>query len=336
MIDLRSDTVTRPSLSMREAMAAAEVGDDMYGEDPTVNHLQDLAAEMMGKEAALFVASGTQGNLLGVFSHCERGDEFILGARAHTFWNEGGGATVLTGAQPQTVPLEDDGTLDLDAVESVIKPRDIHHTRTKLLALENTIGGQALPLKYLPRAAELARRYGLGTHLDGARVFNAAIKQEINVSEITQHFDTVSFCLSKGLGAPVGSILCGKRELIKRAHRWRKTIGGAMRQVGLLAAAGIYALENNVSKLAEDHRNASVLASGLTALQGLEINYSKSQTNMVFMSLRNHDSHKLVDFARENGILLHAGNPMRLVLHLDVSARDVNHVVTMMESFLAC
>ncbi|MFW6055107.1 MAG: low-specificity L-threonine aldolase, partial [Thermodesulfobacteriota bacterium] len=255
-IDLRSDTVTRPSPEMLAAMNRAEVGDDVYGEDPSVNHLEALAAEKLGTEAALFVSSGTQGNLLGVMTHCTRGDEYIVGQKAHTYRLEGGGAAVLGGIQPQPLDFEPDGTLDLIKVASFIKPDDIHCARTRLLCLENTMGGTPLPLEYLGQAARLAKKHRLNTHLDGARIFNAAVKQEVPVQAISEHFDSVSFCLSKGLGAPVGSVLCGSREQIQKARRWRKVLGGGMRQAGYLAAAGVYALENNVQRLAEDHDNA--------------------------------------------------------------------------------
>lgn len=269
MIDLRSDTVTMPTKPMRAAMAAAEVGDDVYGEDPSINRLQEMAAEAVGKEAGLYVPSGTQGNLTAILSHCERGDEFIIGQEGHSYLNEGGGAAVLGSVQPQPLEYEADGTLDLDRVESLIKPLDPHYVRTRLLCLENTRAGLALPLEYLERAAELTGRRGLGMHLDGARVFNAAVKLGVPVTDITRHADTVSFCLSKGLGAPVGSVLCGPGELIGKAHRWRKVLGGGMRQAGIVAAAGIYALEHHVDRLAEDHDNAALLAEGLATVEGL-------------------------------------------------------------------
>src|SRR5690606_34452772 len=259
-IDLRSDTVTRPSAAMRAAMAAAEVGDDVYGEDPTVNRLEALAAEMLGKEAAIFVCSDTQSNLLALRSRGARGDEYIVGQQGHTYKYEGGGAAVLGSIQPQPLDYEPDGTLDLAKVEGAIKPDDPHFAVTRLLCLENTQAGKPLPLNYLQRARDFTRSRNLGLHLDGARIFNAAVHLGVPVTEISRHFDSVSVCLSKGLGAPVGSVLCGSKELVARARRWRKVVGGGMRQAGLLAAAGIHALQNNVERLAQDHENAAALA----------------------------------------------------------------------------
>lgn len=335
MIDLRSDTVTLPTPPMRAAMAAAEVGDDVYGEDPTVNRLQEMSAEMLGKEAALFVPSGTQGNLLGILCHCERGDEYITGGRAHTYRREGGGAAVLGSVQPQPLDFEPDGTLDLELVESLVKPMDPHFARTRLLCLEDTQGGLALPLDYLEAAADTATRLGLGLHLDGARLFNAAVKQGVPVDEITGYFDTISFCLSKGLGAPVGSVLCGSKELIQKAHRWRKVLGGGMRQAGILAAAGIYALDNNVERLAEDHANAAALAAGLGFVAGLTVDYGATQTNMVFISLADREPAELAEFLLERSILVSPDRPMRLVVHLGISENDVSTVVSEISNFVS-
>ena len=348
MIDLRSDTVTVPSPAMRAAMAATEVGDDVYGEDPTVNRLQEMSADIVGMEAALFVPSGTQGNLLGVMSHCQRGDEYIVGQRAHTYRTEGGGAAVLGSIQPQPLDFEADGTLALDAVAAVIKPDDQHYARSRLLCLENTQAGKALPLDYLGAARQLAVENGLKMHLDGARVFNAAVKLRVPVAEITRHFDTVSFCLSKGLGAPVGSVLCGSRELIATALRWRKVLGGGMRQVGILAAAGIYALEHNVERLAEDHDNAAALAGGLATLEGIEVDYGPSQTSMVFITIPDSDPAELLGFLERRGILTSPptsgyvgaafrgpGAPIRLVLHLGIDNDAVATVVASVTEFLS-
>src|SRR5262245_49218521 len=284
-IDLRSDTVTRPTAAMRAAMAAAEVGDDVYGEDPTVNRLEALAAQMLGKETAVFVPTGTQSNLLGVMSHCERGDEYIVGQQAHTYKYEGGGAAVLGSIQPEPIEFEADGTLDLDRVEAAIKPDDTHFARTRLLCLENTQGGKVLPLDYLRRAHDFARGRGLGLHLDGARLFNAVVKQRIEARDIGKLFDTVSVCLYKGLGAPVGSVLCGSAAHIAKARRWRKVLGGGMRQAGVLAAGGIHALQNNVERLAEDHDNARLLAQLLAQIDGVTVDPAAVQTNMVFVSV---------------------------------------------------
>lgn len=333
-IDLRSDTVTLPSPAMRDVMMAAEVGDDVYGEDPTVNRLQERAAQLTGMEAALFVSSGTQGNLLGILTHCERGDEYIVGSRAHTFGYEGGGAAVLGSVAPHPIDFEPDGTLNLDRVKSAIKPPDPHFARTRLLCLENTQSGQALPLDYFGAAAALADRYGLGMHLDGARVFNAATKHDVPVAEITQHFDTVSFCLSKGLGAPVGSVLCGSHELISVAHRWRKVLGGGMRQAGILAAAGLYALENNIERLADDHANAAELATGLGEIKKIDVDYTAAQTNMVHLTIYDRDHAELSDTLAQWGILVGTARPLRLVTHLDVAAGDVPKVVDAVRAFV--
>jgi threonine aldolase len=333
-IDLRSDTVTRPTAGMRAAMAAAEVGDDVYGEDPTVNRLEAYAAELLGKEAALFVPTGTQSNLLGVMSHCERGDEYIVGQQAHTYKYEGGGAAVLGSIQPQPLEMEPDGSLDLDRVAAAIKPEDSHFAVTRLLCLENTQGGKVLPLEYLGRAHRFARERRLGLHLDGARVFNAAVKQRVPVREIAQHFDTVSVCLSKGLGAPVGSVLCGSRQHIAKARRWRKVLGGGMRQAGVLAAAALYALEHHVDRLAQDHDHARALAEGLSRLPEVQVDPAAVQTNMVFISLSPERAEALRGFLRTRNILLPGGSHIRLVTHLDVTADDVAAVLQAVAEFL--
>lgn len=252
VVDLRSDTVTQPTAAMREAMQAAPVGDDVYGEDPTVNALQERLAAMLGFEAGLFVPTGTQSNLLALLSHCERGDEYLVGMDAHTYKFEGGGAAVLGSIQPQPIVQAEDGSLPLDRVAAAIKPVDPHFARTRLLALENTWHGRTLPLDYLRAAGDLARERGLGYHLDGARLFNAAVACGVPAREIARHFDTVSVCLSKGLGAPVGSVLVGSRALIDKARRWRKVCGGGWRQAGMLAAAGLYALDHHIDRLADD------------------------------------------------------------------------------------
>ena len=334
-IDLRSDTVTKPTEGMRAAMAAAEVGDDVYGEDPTVNRLEALTAEMLGKEAALFVCSGTQSNLLGVMSHCERGDEYIVGQQAHTYKYEGGGAAVLGSIQPQPLEFDPDGSLDLERVAAAIKPDDSHFARTRLLSLENTQGGKVLPLDYLKRAHEFARAHGLGVHLDGARVFNAAVKQKVEVKAIAQHFDTVSVCLSKGLGAPVGSVLCGTHEHIAKARRWRKVLGGGMRQAGVLAAAGIYALQNHVQRLKDDHDNAHLLAEGLSKIAPIKVDRGAVQTNMVFLSVAPEHAEPLRTFLKQRGMFIGAGTSIRLVTHLDVSAEDLRLLMDATAQFFA-
>jgi threonine aldolase len=331
-IDLRSDTVTRPSAAMRAAMSAAEVGDDVYGEDPTVNRLEHLAAEMLGKENALFVVSGTQSNLLALLCHCERGDEYIVGQQGHTYKYEGGGAAVLGSIQPQPLDYETDGTLDLSKVESAIKPDDPHFAKTRLLCLENTQGGKVLPLEYLKNAAAFARRHGLAMHLDGARIFNAAVHLNVPVIDISRNFNTVSVCLSKGLGAPVGSVLCGPREVIAKARRWRKVLGGGMRQAGVLAAAAIYALEHNVARLAEDHANAQALAEQLRGVKGVSV-VGSAQTNMVFMKPAPGRAQSLQDHLRAQNILIGTGAQVRLVTHLDVSAQDVTRFASAVDNY---
>lgn len=335
IIDLRSDTVTRPTPAMRAAMAMAEVGDDVYGEDPTVNQLESLAADSMGMEAALFVCSGTQSNLLALMSHCERGDEYIVGQQAHTYRWEGGGAAVLGSIQPQPLDFEADGTLDLERVAKAIKPDDPHFARTRLLCLENTQAGKVLPLEYVQRAARFTRQYGLGLHLDGARVFNAAVKLRVPIQTITQYFDSVSICLSKGLGAPVGSVLCGSKALITKARRWRKVVGGGMRQAGILAAAGIVALQNQVARLEEDHANAQLLAEGLAGVDELEVDLAAVQTNMVFVKLEPARSAALTDHLKNRGILVSRGEVMRLVTHLDTTAEDIKTVTATVRDFFA-
>ena len=327
-IDLRSDTVTLPSPTMREAMALAEVGDDVYGEDPTVNRLEALAAEMLGKEAALFVSSGTQSNLVGIMSHCGRGDEYIVGQTAHTYRFEGGGAAVLGSIQPQPLDFEADATLDLAKVEAAIKPDDSHFARTRLLCLENAHDGLVLPLDYLAEANALAKKHGLAIHLDGARVFNAAVKQGVDIKAITQHFDSVSICLSKGLAAPVGSVLCGPAEFIKTARRWRKVVGGGMRQVGILAAAGIIALTQMVERLSDDHAHARQLAEGLSRIPGYDLDLSTVQTNMVFFTLAEPLVDNFSPFMAERGIVISGGPyPVRAVTHYGIEADDIEVVL---------
>jgi threonine aldolase len=331
-IDLRSDTVTKPSSAMRRAMMEAEVGDDVYGEDPTVNRLESLAADMLGTETALFCTSGTQSNLLALMAHCERGDEYIVGQYAHTYRYEGGGAAVLGSIQPQPLDFEEDGTLDLERVSRAIKPEDSHFARTKLLCLENTHMGKVLPLSYLKEAREFASSKGLLMHLDGARVFNAAVKQGVDVREITRYFDTISCCLSKGLGAPVGSVLCGPKSRIKKARRWRKLLGGGMRQAGILAAAGIYALTHNIERLKEDHENAMALAKGLASIDGLEINPESVQTNILYADIKT-DMDRLCRFLKEKGIIIDTANHLRLVTHLDISADDIKETLKAFREF---
>ncbi len=335
MIDLRSDTVTQPTPAMRSAMADAVVGDDVYGEDPTVNRLEALAAEMLGKEAAILATSGTQSNLMAILSHCERGDEYIVGQQAHSYKYEGGGAAVLGSVQPQPIEFEKDGTLDLERVAGAVKEDDIHFARTKLLCLENTCAGVVLPLAYLEKARNLSLDHGLDCHLDGARLFNAAVKLGVAPIEISRHFDSVSICLSKGLGAPVGSVLCGSAEFVKKARRWRKVLGGGMRQAGILAAAGIFALQSHVGRLAEDHAGARVLAEGLSRIDEIEIDMALVQTNMVFASLKSGSPDALAAYLKDAGVLIEIGNPLRLVTHMDVDTKDIQRAISLFGSYYA-
>lgn len=329
LIDLRSDTVTQPTAAMREAMLGAELGDDVYGEDPTVNRLENWLAAELGFEAALFVPTGTMSNLLGLMAHCERGDEYIVGQQAHTYKYEGGGAAVLGSIQPQPIEGEVDGSLDLTKVEAAIKQDDFHFARTRLLALENTMQGKVLPLDYLAAARELTRRRGLGLHLDGARLYNAAVKLQVPARQITQYFDSVSVCLSKGLGAPVGAVLCGSTALIAKARRLRKMVGGGMRQAGVLAAAGLYALQHQVERLVEDHAKAARLGDALS-----ELGYSVEpvQTNMVYVQLGER-AEQVKTFMAERGIAVSAAPRLRLVTHLDVGTEGVERVIEAFAAF---
>jgi threonine aldolase len=329
IVDLRSDTVTRPSPGMRRAMLEAELGDDVFGDDPTVNRLQERAAEIFGFEAALLFPSGTQSNLAALMSHCQRGEEAILGQEAHSYRYEAGGAAVLGSIQPQAIANRPDGTLDLAEVEAAIKPDDPHFAKTRLLALENTIGGRVLSRTYLQEALGLANRRRLATHLDGARVFNAAVDLRTSVKELCAGFDSVSACLSKGLGAPAGTVLLADRAFIERARRARKILGGAMRQAGVLAAAGLYALEHNVERLAEDHRNAETLASGLRALD-LPV---EQHTNMVFVRIAPGHADGLAAHLRNKGVSVLPGPRMRLVTHLDVDAAGIDRAVAAFTSY---
>ena len=329
VIDLRSDTVTQPSAGMREAMANAPMGDDVYGEDPSVNKLESELALRLGFASALFVPTGTMSNLLALMAHCGRGDEYIVGQQAHTYKYEGGGAAVLGSIQPQPLEVQADGSLDLVQVVAAIKPDDFHFARTRLLALENTMQGKVLPVEYLAAASRLTREHGLALHLDGARLYNAAVKLGVDASDITRHFDSVSVCLSKGLGAPVGSVLCGTAELIGKARRLRKMVGGGMRQAGQLAAAGLYALDHQVERLADDHANAQFLAEGLRAA-GYEV--EPVQTNMVYVQI-DERAEALKAFAAEEGIRLSAAPRLRMVTHMDVSHSQIEHVIAVFTEF---
>ena len=332
-IDLRSDTVTRPTAAMWDAMRAAPLGDDVFGDDPSVNALQERIAADLGFEAALFMPTGTQSNLCGLMSHCQRGDEYIVGQMAHTYRWEGGGAAVLGSIQPQPIPNQPDGTLALADIEAAIKPDDAHFARTRLLALENTWGGQVLPLPYIEAATALARRRGLASHLDGARLLNAAVASGVPAREIARRFDSVSVCFSKGLGTPAGSALCGGREFIARARRWRKMAGGAMRQSGVLAAAASHALDHHVSRLADDHAHARLLADGLAGLPGVSV--VAPQTNIVFIDLAPDKPADVVARLAERGVLATGLYRLRLVTHLDVDADDIGRALDVLRVVLA-
>ncbi len=332
-IDLRSDTVTRPTAAMRAAMAAAEVGDDVYGEDPTVNALQQRLAGDLGFQAGLFVPSGTQSNLLALMAHCQRGDEYIVGMDAHTYKYEGGGAAVLGSIQPQPILQDEDGTLPLGAVERAIKPDDPHFARSRLLCLENTWHGRPLPLDYLAAARALCDRRGLAFHLDGARLYNAAAALDVPVRSIAAHFDSVSVCLSKGLGAPVGSVLLGSRALIDEARRWRKVTGGGMRQAGILAAGALHALDHHVARLVEDHVRAARLADALRDLPGIEV--TAQHSNMVFLSVpvdRHAALEARMDEARVRLSIGYAPD-IRMVTHLDIADAALERTVAAFRMF---
>jgi threonine aldolase len=343
-IDLRSDTVTQPTPAMRAAMMTAPLGDDVFGDDPTVNALQDKIAAMLGFEAALFVPTGTQSNLCGILAHCQRGDEYIVGQMAHTYRWEGGGAAVLGSVQPQPLAHAADGSLPLADIKAAIKPDDAHFAKSRLLALENTIGGKLLPFEYVQAATQLAKSKGLGTHLDGARLFNAAVAQAAqNKSDaraeakvIAQCFDSVSVCFSKGLGAPVGSALCGSKAFIAKAHRIRKMTGGGMRQAGFLAAAAIYALEHNIERLAQDHALAKRLAAAFEKIEGATVDPVHS--NIVFVDLNGPAKAKaagLLEHLKQHGILATGLYRLRFVTHLDVDAAAVERAAQVIEGYFA-
>ncbi len=332
MIDLRSDTITRPTAGMREAMANAEVGDDVYGDDPTVNRLQTRIAARFGFEGALFFPTGTQSNLAALMAHCGRGDEYLVGQEAHTYKYEQGGAAVLGSIQPQPLENEADGTIALERIARAIKPADVHFPTTRLLALENTMGGRVLPPEYVREATQLAHQRGLATHLDGARIFNAIIRLGIGERQAVAGFDSVSVCLSKGLGAPSGSVLLGSAALIAAARRWRKALGGGMRQSGVLAAAGLYALEHHVERLAEDHANAQLLAEGLADV-GLRV--EPPQTNILYVTIPGERIEELRAHLAARGILASIAERTRLVTHLDLNRAGVESTLQAFREFFA-
>lgn len=334
-IDLRSDTVTHPSAAMKEAMCQAELGDDVWGDDPTAHAFQEEVADTLRKEASLFFPTATMANLTAILCHCQRGEEYIAADQAHCYRWEAGGAAVLGSVQPQTIDIETDGTLDLDKVASKIKPDDPHHAITRLLCIENTHYGKILPLGFMAEARRFCDRYGLKLHMDGARVFNAAVGLGVDVSTVVQHMDSVSFCLSKGLGCPMGALLVGKRELIQRAIRWRKMLGGGMRQTGMMAAAGQYALKNNVKRLADDHYNAERLAAGIQALNDPRLQLDFQATNMVFAKLAEELDGGLQEFAAGRGVTLPPGSDQRWVTHIDVHDSDIDTVLEVIREGLA-
>jgi threonine aldolase len=333
VIDLRSDTVTRPSDAMRRVMASAMVGDDVYGEDPSVNALQDMACQLTGKEAALFLPSGTQANLVALLTHCQRGEEYIVGQKAHNYLFEAGGAAVLGGIQPQPLDAENDGTLALDKIAAAIKPDNIHFARTRLLSLENTHNGKVLPISYLQQAWQFTRQKNLALHIDGARLYNAAVALGVELHALTDYCDTLTLCLSKGLGAPVGSLLCGSKQFIQQANRWRKMVGGGMRQSGILAAAGIYALQFQVQRLQEDHDNARWLAEQLKQLN-IDIVAPGAQTNMVFIRQSAQQAEQLGIWMHQHKVFIDSAPQTRLVTHIDVTRESLQQVVDLWREFL--
>lgn len=356
MIDVRSDTVTQPTDAMRQAMHDAVVGDDVYKDDPTVNRLQSMCADLLGHEAALFMPTGTQSNLVALLAHCQRGDEYIVGGEAHTYKYEGGGAAVLGGIQPQTVPFGHNGELALSDVSDVIKAKDVHFANSKLLCLENSQHGRVQSLEYMQSARVFCDENNLLLHLDGARMANAAVALGASLEDVAKPFHTVSLCLSKGLGAPVGSVLVGDKGFIEEALRWRKMTGGGMRQVGVLAAAGILAITDGLARLHEDHENAQTLAGLLTNVPGVTVRPNWTQTNMVWLDFdvdladsnperanfanadQNNIDHgiALPAFAKERGVLMSVGrNAGRLVMHRNVSHDDVLSVAGVVKDYFA-
>ena len=334
VVDLRSDTLTRPTAEMSRAMAKADVGDDVFGEDPTVNKLEELAADRMGKEAALFVASGTMGNLVSLLAHCGRGEEIILGSFAHTFYFEQGGSAAVGGIHPRTLPNQPDGTLLLADIEGAIRTDNVHFPRTRLIVLENThnlCGGYPLDIAYMQAVGDIARRHSLKIHVDGARFFNAAVALDVPAAELAADADSLSFCLSKGLGAPVGSVVCGSREFISEARRARKILGGGMRQAGVLAAAGIVALNEMVDRLADDHANARKLAEGLAQMPGVLVDPEQIRTNIVYFEVDRQDMtvEEVVKRLDESGARMLPVGPgrIRAVTHYHISSEDIDYVL---------
>ncbi len=341
MIDLRSDTVTKPTEEMREAMSRAEVGDDVYGEDPNVNKLEAIAAEKFGKDAGLFIASGTMGNLIAVLVHCQRGDEVILGAKSHTFYYEVGGVSALGGVMVHTVPNQPDGTMFLDDIHAAVRSDDIHFPKTNLIVLENThnrCGGIPITSQYTQQVSAIAKHYNINTHLDGARIFNAAIKLGIPAKNLVENVDSITFCLSKGLSAPVGSVLCGSRSFIQKARRIRKQLGGGMRQAGILAVAGIIALEKMIDRLEDDHLRAKNLADGLSLIPGITLWNNSPQTNMVFVEIKLRNGRTIKEFVsalHDHRVLVSnvSNTGLRLVTHAGINDLDIQQTI---EAFKSC
>jgi len=336
-IDLRSDTVTLPSPEMREAIYHAELGDDVFGDDPTVNRFEQMAAERVGKEAALLVVSGTMGNLVSILTHCGRGAEVILGDRCHTSIYEAGGISALGGVHPRTVPNQADGTLRLEDVEAAIRPDNVHFPRTRLVCLENThnrCDGAPLTVEYTAQVVDLAHRRNLAVHLDGARIFNAAIALGVDVRELTRGVDSLSFCLSKGLAAPVGSVICGPRSFIAEARRTRKMVGGGMRQAGIIAAAGIVALDQMIDRIRDDHDNAARLAQGIARIDGLSIDLARVRTNIVYFDVtaKGSDAEALAKKLGARGVRVLSTGPSRLraVTHYGITADDISQAIAVL------
>lgn len=333
-IDLRSDTVTQPTDAMRQVMLHAEVGDDVYGEDPCVNGLEAYGARLLGKQAALFVPSGTMSNLLALMSHCQRGEGAVVGSAAHIYRYEAQGSAVLGSVALQSVPMQTDGSLTITDIQAALDPHDTHFVQTRLLCLENTHNGKVLPLSYLQDIGRFVAERGLKLHLDGARLFNAAVASETLVEVIAAPFDSISICLSKGLGAPVGSLLVGSHDVIARARRLRKMVGGGMRQAGMLAQAGLFALEQNVDRLADDHRRAKRLADALAVMPGITLELAQIQSNMVFLRLEGAGAAPLLAFMKDRGILFSGYGELRLVTHMQVSDDDIDEVIDAFREYL--
>lgn len=332
-IDLRSDTVTKPDAQLREVMAAADVGDDVYGDDPNVNALQQEMAEKLGKEAGLFLPSSTQSNLVAMLTHNARGDEILVGRKYHIFKYEAGGAAVLGGLTYDPLPVQEDGGLNPDDIHAAIKPDDTHFPNSKTLVLENTNSGQAISMERTKAAIDAARAHNLNLHLDGARMFNACVKLDVDAATMAAPFDSINICLSKGLGAPVGAVLVGSNDFIQQAQRWRKMLGGGMRQAGIIAAAGRFALHNYVDDLAEDHRRTKALADVLNETGRYDVTYQDNQTNMLFVHLEKERAKKLGAHMRDNKIIVSAGTESRIVLHRNIDDSQLDQIISAFKSF---